>query len=107
VKCCLAILFSLSLYAPDVAKLVAYADYVVDAVTNKKVNICDCEPILEKGNNADHKDHHIVIKTDWTYTITPILSFEALPVDSSSEFSIYTNNNLSNFSHTIFQPPKV
>ncbi len=103
----IAILLSLSLYAPDVAKLVAYADYVVDVATNTKVNICNCEPILEKNKTADHTDHHVVVKADWIYLVTQVVSVVSYHTSPAKVHCVYTEADLSQFSNTIFQPPKV
>ena len=105
-KYALTILLSLSLYAPDVAKLVAYTDYVVDVVTNNKVNICDCEPIIEK-QSSEHKDHHIIVKTDWTYIAAEIFYLQPQLKFHIKKYPLYNDNLFPQFSHNIFQPPKV
>lgn len=102
-----AILLSVSLYSPDITRLVAYADYIVDFVSKDEVNICDCEDILQKNESPGHREHHIILKTQLTYIITEVFLLQDIAVSNDSEFTDPVNILLPRASYDIFQPPRV
>jgi hypothetical protein len=106
VKYFLAILLSLSLYSPDVARLIAYADLVVDTVTENKINICDCQAIVDKDTSEKHEQHMVDIKTSWTYLAAQLFVLGDSPVHSVREYAIYHTPQLMQFNSSIFQPPR-
>jgi hypothetical protein len=108
VKYILAILLCTSLYAPDVARLVAYADYVVDVVSEEKVNICDCEGILKQPEKpSDHQEYMAVLKTEFKYTLTEIVTVSNVSRPTLQQYYPAINKQLSQYASDIFQPPKV
>jgi hypothetical protein len=108
VKYILAILFSASLYAPDMARLVAYADYVVDVVSEEKVNICDCEGILKQPEKpSGHQEYMTVLKTEFKYTLTEIFTITHVNKPFIEQYCLVVNTKLPRYAGDIFEPPKV
>ncbi len=103
----LAILLSLSIYSPDIAKLAAYTDYVVDAISNEKVNLCDCEHMLQQDKGPEHKKHPVEVKTTWTYIATEPFSVAHFPHSAVTAYQDHVNARLVHQSYAIFQPPRV
>lgn len=107
-KYILAILLSISLYCPDIARLFAYADYVVDVVSAEKINLCDCQDVLEqKETTADHQKHIILTPTEWTYILTEAFILPSLTNSQKEKTVANVHNRLQRISFDIFQPPRV
>ena len=76
-KYVVAIILSLSLYAPSVAKFLAYAECSALAISQADQNWCDCMLTADTdtdGIPATEKQKDIAFKTDWKYTT--IASYE-------------------------------
>lgn len=70
-KYVVAIILSLSLYAPSVAKILAYAECSALAISQADQNWCDCMLTADTdtdGIPATEKQKDIAFKTDWKYT---------------------------------------
>ncbi|MFZ6023256.1 MAG: hypothetical protein ACOYVG_02235 [Bacteroidota bacterium] len=70
-KYVVTIILSLSLYAPQVAKFLAYAECSALAITMADKNWCDCmftENTDTDGIPATEKQKDIQFKTDWKFT---------------------------------------
>lgn len=70
-KYVVAIILSLSLYAPSVAKFLAYAECSALAISQADQNWCDCMLTADTdtdGIPATEKQKDIAFKTDWKYT---------------------------------------
>lgn len=70
-KYLVAIILSLSLYAPSVAKILAYAECSALAISQADQNWCDCMLTADTdtdGIPATEKQKDIAFKTDWKYT---------------------------------------
>jgi hypothetical protein len=70
-KYVVAIILSFSLYAPSVAKILAYAECSALAISQADQNWCDCmlTPDTDTdGIPATEKQKDIAFKTDWKYT---------------------------------------
>ena len=106
-RCLLAILLSASLYSPDILKLVAYADYVVDKVSARKVNICDCEDMLRNDQSADHTAHTAPLKSQLIYIIPSLYTLQPVKVQGASQFTHEHDGAPISRSYGIFQPPRV
>jgi hypothetical protein len=107
VKYILAILLSVSIYSPDIARLVAYTDYVLDVVSEEKLNICDCEGILQKDTPVGHKEHNMVLTTHFTCVLTEVFSLPEPVSAHDQEFNGEIDLLLPRFTYDIFQPPRV
>jgi hypothetical protein len=108
VKYLLAILLSVSLYTPDIAKLIAYVDYAVDIASSEKINLCDCKDVLaQQSQPENHQQHMGQAETEWKYIITEMLTIPAMQVDLKTEPIAGINNKLHHISFDIFQPPRV
>ena len=70
-KFLVTIILSISLYAPQVAKFLAYAECSALAVTMADKNWCDCMLSADTdidGIPATEKQKDIQLKTDWKFT---------------------------------------
>lgn len=70
-KYIVAVILSFSLYAPSVAKFLAYAECSALAVSQADQNWCDCMLTADTdtdGIPATEKQKDIAFKTDWKYT---------------------------------------
>lgn len=70
-KYLVTIILSISLYAPQVAKFLAYAECSALAVTMADKNWCDCMLSADTDNDgipATEKQKDIQLKTDWKFT---------------------------------------
>jgi len=111
-KQALVILLSLSLYAPHIAKLMAYADCSIRVLTNSDPRFCDCNRIMDDdavpvAPDRPDKQKDISLKADWKYTCTDAYRFQNAPL----VFSSVKNNAMlffhaSLFTKGIFHPPK-
>ena len=107
-KYLLAILLSLSIYTPDIAKLVAYVDYVVDIASAEKINLCDCQDVLEKQDDAEnHQQHKAVVKNEWTYIVTEVLIISSIDIPQQKLSPSQIDSRLCQMSFDIFHPPRV
>ncbi len=68
----ITILLSISLYAPHIAKLLAYADCSIIQLTNSDPHFCDCNRIIDTdaipvAPDQPDKQKELSIKADWKY----------------------------------------
>lgn len=108
-KCFFAILLSVSLYSPDIARIIAYTDYIVDTVSEKRINICDCEGVIQQNQQppSDHQQEMSILATEFKYVATGMFGIVAFTSSIHKNESIHPVGKLSFFSHDIFQPPRV
>jgi hypothetical protein len=106
VRYLLLILLSGSLYSPDILRLVAYADYALDALSENKVNICDCADVLQENEETPHEQHSVIIKDQLTYIQTDVYTLSAPVISVASLSGFPTNDQPVGRSYDIFQPPK-
>ncbi len=74
-KYVVAVILSLSLYAPSVAKILAYAECSALAISQADQNWCDCMLSADTdtdGIPATEKQKDIAFKTDWKYTAVDV-----------------------------------
>jgi hypothetical protein len=74
VKKAITFLLALSLYAPHMAKLLAYADCTYQRMSNEDPRLCDCNKIVDLDAlpivpDQPDKQKEISIKADWKYTV--------------------------------------
>lgn len=108
-KYIIAAILSLSLYAPSVAKILAYAECSALAISQADQKWCDCMLTADTdtdGIPATEKQKDIAFKTDWKYT--SIASYEPLNVIGSFDHT-YTRFNpdalLQPYKKAVFHPP--
>jgi hypothetical protein len=105
------IILSLSLYAPQVAKWLAYAECTALAVTMADKNWCDC--MLSSDTDVDgipatEKQKDIQFKTDWKFTIAKnIVAEEIVIVAIVPKNGFYTEDLPTPGNPMIFHPPLV
>jgi hypothetical protein len=87
----ITILLSLSLYAPHMAKILAYADCSIILLSNKDPRLCDCNQIITADAvpiNADQPDKQkeLSLKADWKYTTLNTFRLEHNPAPAKQIF---------------------
>lgn len=96
-KYLVTIILSVSLYAPQAAKFMVYAEYAALAVAMTNQNWCDCMLTADTdtdGIPATEKQKDIQFKTDWKFTIekdivvTDIPHFAVLVKNGSFSFQL-------------------
>ena len=68
----ITILLSISLYAPHIAKLLAYADCSIILLSNPDPHFCDCNRIIDTdaipvAADQPDKQKELSVKADWKY----------------------------------------
>ncbi len=110
-KYLVTIILSLSLYAPQVAKWLAYAECTALAVTMADKNWCDCMLSTDTdtdGIPATEKQKDIQFKTDWKFIVEKdILAEEPLTDAVITENGFYTDDLPTPAKPLIFHPPLV
>jgi hypothetical protein len=71
----ITILIAFSLYAPSIAKMMAYADCSIQVLSNKEPLLCDCIKIIGLDKipmSADetNQQQKLSQQTDWKFTVT-------------------------------------
>lgn len=108
-KYLVTIILSLSLYAPQVAKILAYAECSALAVTMADQNWCDCMFTTDTdtdGIPAAEKQKDIQFKTDWKF-----ITEKNIAVGDIHDFPVSVKKNLFPFSlpapylAAVFHPP--
>src|SRR6478609_5556958 len=108
----ITLILSLSLYAPHVAKLLAYADCTLQVLAHDDPRLCDCNQIVTADSgpllpDQPDKQKEISIKADWKYIagVSYKISQDIVPVKQ-----IHLTNRVSykpeQFPSSIFHPPK-
>lgn len=103
---------ALSLYAPHVAKLLAYADCSIQMLANSDPRLCDCNKIIDTdaipvGSDQPDKQKDISIKADWKYVGVVSYHFSHTIIPAGKTFS--ANRFLlvpEKFPRAIFHPPQ-
>ncbi|HCL04737.1 MAG TPA: hypothetical protein DHW64_01670 [Chitinophagaceae bacterium] len=91
-KYVVTIILSLSLYAPQVAKILAYAECSALAITMADQNWCDCMFTTDTdtdGIPATEKQKDIQFKTDWKFTPEKnivVATIKAYPASTKNSF---------------------
>jgi len=106
-------LVALSLYAPSVAKLLAYTDCSIQILANSNPLLCDCTKILLDdqvpfSSDENNQQQKLSQKTDWKFTL--LIKYQI----SNYKFSITTKyidliaiNLPPQRATSIFHPPCV
>jgi len=110
-KYLVTVILSLSLYAPQVAKFLAYAECSALALTMADQNWCDCMLTADTdtdGIPATEKQKDIQFKTDWKFTAEKIIMLGSIndclvPVKKTSLSFPLPDPFLS----AVFHPPLV
>lgn len=108
-KYIVAIILSLSLYAPSVAKILAYAECSALAISQADQNWCDCMLTADTdtdGIPATEKQKDIAFKTDWKYTSIAI--YEPRSVIASIDIyhtGFIPDALLHPYQKAVFHPP--
>jgi hypothetical protein len=101
------------LYAPHLAKLLAYADCTIVAITNDDPRLCDCNKIVDTedipfSTNQPDKQKDISIKSDWKYLGETAYHFSAyLPLQDTKKLSSPGHFIAEEFPRSVFHPPEV
>ena len=108
----ITILLSISLYAPHIAKLLAYADCSIIQLTNSDPHFCDCNRIIDSdaipvAPDQPNKQKEISIKADWKYVGVNVFHFTNpfLLTDQTKTTDRFVYLPLQN-GKSIFHPPK-
>lgn len=110
-KYLVTIILSLSLYAPQVAKWMAYVECTALAVTMADKSWCDC--MLSSDTDVDgipatEKQKDIQFKTDWKFTIEKNISAEEAVIAAIvPQNGFYTDHLPTPYKPLIFHPPLV
>jgi hypothetical protein len=103
---------ALSLYAPHVAKLLAYADCTIQVLAHDDPRLCDCNQIVTADSgpllpDQPDKQKEISIKADWKYIAG--VSYK-ISEDIVSVKQLFSINRAScqpeQFPSAIFHPPR-
>jgi hypothetical protein len=101
------------LYAPHLAKLLAYADCSIVALTNDDPRLCDCNKIIDTediplSTNGPDKQKDISIKSDWKYLGETAYHFsEPIALKEGKKFSSSRRFTAERFPRSVFHPPQV
>ena len=100
------------MYAPHVAKLLAYADCSVQVMlTNKDPRLCACNRIIDDADipmgDLPDKQKELSLKADWKYTSTDYYTMDVLfTAERSTMHPHYLSSFPSRDPGDIFQPPR-
>ncbi len=101
-----------SLYAPHIAKLLAYADCsVMQVLSNKDPRLCDCNRIIDADAipfpDQPDKQKELSLKADWKYIAQTAYNLGNLPVvNTKSAFSFPSYYIPGKYLDDIFRPPR-
>ena len=67
------VLLAISLYAPHIAKILAYTDCTIQKINGEASTVCDCNNIIVSDGlpvypEKTNKQKEIIAKYDWKYT---------------------------------------
>ncbi|MFW2475524.1 MAG: hypothetical protein ACN4EP_01330 [Sediminibacterium sp.] len=108
-KYLVTLILSISLYAPQVAKLLAYAECSALAITYADKYWCDC--MLTADNNPDEipateKQKDIQLKTDWKFRIDNHFCMGMTMFDKTTVNNCFVITDLpSPIPQAVFHPP--
>lgn len=88
----ITILLSLSLYAPHMAKILAYADCSIILLTNNDPRLCDCNRIISADllpirSDMPDKQKELSLTTDWKYTTLNVFRLQSNAAPAKEIFS--------------------
>jgi hypothetical protein len=108
-KYVVAIILSLSLYAPSVAKILAYAECSALAISQADQNWCDCMLTADTdtdGIPATEKQKDIAFKTDWKYTTISFCEHASFVISSNQITTAFIPDALLDpYQNGVFHPP--
>lgn len=95
------------------AKLMAYADCSIIALTNDDPRLCDCNRIIDADNiplNSDQPDkqREITLKADWKYVAEVNYRLSLVPLISAGRKGCQPDSFVPCvFGRSVFHPPRV
>lgn len=107
----LTVILSISLYAPQVAKFLAYAECSALVLTMADQDWCDC--MLTADNDTDgipatEKQKDIILKTDWKCVVEPAFFIPQLQLPLFDPHTAFLSGSLVfPFKTPVFRPPLV
>ncbi len=108
----ITILLSISLYAPHIAKLLAYADCSIIQLTNADPRFCDCNRIIDSdaipvAPDQPNKQKEISLKADWKYVSVTAFHYTNpySLIDKAKTITPFVYIPLQNLK-SVFRPPK-
>ncbi|WP_153801046.1 hypothetical protein [Foetidibacter luteolus] len=109
----LVIILSMSLYAPSVARILAFAECLAAASPGTE-EFCDCigasnSHHTPSSHSLPDKQKEITLKTDWKYTGTAALESIACPVVAlcCNHIKPACDKLPHSFLYGIFHPPRI
>ena len=99
------------MYAPSIAKMMAYADCSIQVLSNKEPLLCDCIKIIGLDQvplSADetNQQQKLSQQTDWKFTITNAFMLPNLVEGMTNQFNpFYLSKIPSKRAYAIFHPP--
>lgn len=107
----IAVLIAFSLYAPSIAKMMAYADCSIQVLSNKEPLLCDCIKIIgldQVPMSADetNQQQKLAQQTDWKFTVNHPFYLPNWKVAINNEFNeFYLAKIPAQRAFSIFHPP--
>ena len=105
-------MLAVSLYAPHIAKLLAYADCsVIQVLSNKDPRLCDCNRIVDADAipfpDQPDKQQELSLKADWKYIAQAAYHLDNLAVaNEKSGLSFFSPGISGKYLADIFHPPR-
>lgn len=99
------------MYAPSIAKMMAYADCSIQVLSNSESLLCDCIKIIELDQvpmSADetNQQQKIAQHTDWKYTVQSSFNLAQKVVEYTIQYNgFYLAKMPQERVTTIFHPP--
>ncbi len=99
------------MYAPSVAKMMAYADCSIQVLSNSEPLLCDCIKIIGLDQvpiSADetNQQQKIAQHTDWKYTVSSAFNIPKHAVEYTIQYNeFYLGKMPTDRVTTIFHPP--
>jgi hypothetical protein len=106
------LILAVSLYAPHVAKLLAYADCSIQQLAHDDPRLCDCNQIVTADAvplfpDQPDKQKEISIKADWKYETVVSYRFSDSDISIKQIFSSIRPSFIpEQFSRSVFHPPQ-
>ncbi len=101
------------MYAPQIAKILAYADCTIILLTNTDPRFCDCNRIIDVeaipvGEDRPNKQKELSLKADWKYLGETVYNFsESLSMINHPKNGKYFSWNPLAYAGAIFHPPQL
>lgn len=112
-KTFVTILVALSLYAPSVAKLLAYTDCSIQILANSNPLLCDCTKFLSDNQvplspDENNQQQKLSQKTDWKFTLLTKYQISNCKFSITTKYiDLKTTNLPPQRAASIFHPPCV